>query len=71
MFKRIYILLLLMASTMYGYGLGDQVSEFDQNISFDVCSGEYPSNQLSLADFNGATNGGNYHILFIDISASW
>ena len=69
MVRRIYILLIL--STMYGYGIGDQVSEFDQNISLDVCAGEYPSSQLSLSDFNGATNGGDYHVLFIDISASW
>ena len=39
MFERIYILLILMATSIYGYGIGDQVSEFDQNISFDVCSG--------------------------------
>jgi len=24
-----------------------------------------------LADYNGELNGGNYHIIFIDMSASW
>ena len=26
---------------------------------------------FKLADYNGELNGGNYHIIFIDMSASW
>ena len=41
---------------------------------FDVCygSGEYNTgDSWKLADFNGALNGGDYHIIFIDMSATW
>lgn len=73
MLKRIYFLIIfsIVATLLSGYGIGDQVSNSDQNLSLDVCAGDYPFNQLRLADFNGALNGGNYHILFIDNSASW
>ena len=53
------------------YDVGETVSESHQNIAFDVCYGDYESNQLRLADFNGDLNGGDYQVLFINTAASW
>ena len=56
------------------YCAGDQVSTAHQNISHEVCAGveDYPTgSEFRLADYNGELNGGNYHIIFIDMSASW
>ena len=56
------------------YCTGDIVSETHQNIVHEVCAGmdDYSTgSDFKLADFNGNLNGGNYHITFIDMSASW
>jgi len=75
---RIGILFILLSSfsMLFGqtYCSGDQVSTNHQNISHEVCAGieDYPTgSEFKLADYNGAVNGGNYHIIFIDMSASW
>ena len=41
---------------------------------FDVCyssDGYSTGDAWSLADYNGDLNGGSYHVLFIDMSATW
>ena len=56
------------------YCAGDQVSTAHQNISHEVCAGfeDYETGDtFKLSDYNGELNGGNYHIIFIDMSASW
>ena len=56
------------------YCAGDQVSTTHQNQTHEVCAGVegYPTgSEFRLADYNGELNGGNYHIIFIDMSASW
>ena len=56
------------------YCAGDQISTAHQNISHEVCAGieDYPTgSEVRMADYNGDLNGGNYHIIFIDMSASW
>ena len=53
------------------YNVGQTVSSSDQNINFNVCYGDYESSTLSLADFNGALNGGSYKLIHIDMAASW
>ena len=56
------------------YCAGDQISVSHQNQDHEVCAGyeEYESGDtFKLADYNGDLNGGNYHIIFIDMSASW
>ena len=62
---------MLVAQT---YCAGDQVSTADQNISHEVCAdfeGYETGDTFRLSDYNGELNGGNYHIIFIDMSASW
>ncbi len=56
------------------YCAGDQVSTAHQNISHEVCAGfeNYETGDtFKLSDYNGELNGGNYHIILIDMSASW
>ena len=56
------------------YCAGEQVSISHQNQIHEVCAGVegYPTgSEFKLADYNGELNGGNYHIIFIDMSASW
>ena len=56
------------------YCTGDVISEAHQNIVHEVCAGmdNYDlGSEFKLADFNGDLNGGDYHITFIDMSASW
>jgi len=62
---------LLSAQT---YCAGDQISITHQNISHEVCA-EFEDYEMGdvfkLSDYNGELNGGDYHIIFIDMSASW
>ena len=56
------------------YCAGEQVSLTHQNQSHEVCAGfeDYQNgDSFKLADYNGELNGGSYHIIFIDMSASW
>ncbi|MBC8256290.1 MAG: hypothetical protein H8E85_03195 [Candidatus Marinimicrobia bacterium] len=56
------------------YDVGEIVSDTHQNITKSTCyagSGYEIGDPWSLADWNGATNGGHYNVIFIDMSASW
>ena len=56
------------------YSPGMTMTDSHQNQSHSVCFGETDegdSNYLSFRDYNGETNGGNYHVIFIDMSSSW
>ena len=74
-----YNILLLIMSLSFAYSqtycAGDQVSLSDQNQEHVVgagIEGEYEAgNTFKLADWNGELNGGQYHVIFIDMSASW
>ena len=75
---RIGIIIVLMScfSMLFAlpYCAGEQISMTHQNQSHEVCAGyeDYQTGDtFSLADYNGDLNGGNYNIIFIDMSASW
>ena len=56
------------------YCAGDQISISHQDQSHEVCASfeNYQvGDSFKLSDYNGDLNGGNYHIIFIDMSASW
>ncbi len=56
------------------YCAGEQINTSDLNTQYEVCygSGNYETGDtFRLADYNGELNGGNYHIILIDMSASW
>ena len=74
--KNIILLTLTLCSFIFtqSYCAGDQINITDQNTNFEVCyaSGDYQiGDNWSLSDFNGDLNGGNYHITFIDMAATW
>ena len=75
MIKNIAILLLSFASLQaQTYCAGEQISITHQNIEHVVGAGyeDYEAGDtFKLADWNGSLNGGNYHVIFIDMSASW
>ena len=73
-----YILISFFALFTFGfsqtYCAGDQISLDHQNIEHIVGAGieDYPTGSIfKLADYNGDLNGGDYSIVFIDMSASW
>ena len=56
------------------YCSGEQISSVHQNNGHEVCAGyeDYETGDtFKLSDYNGELNGGSYHIIFIDMSASW
>ena len=59
------------------YNVGQTVSISDQQLTRTVCnesdfSDEYQvGDSFSLYDLNGDYNGGNYHVMFFDLSATW
>ena len=74
--KNIILLTLTLCSFIFtqSYCAGDQINITDQNTNFEVCyaSGDYQTgDNWSLSDFNGDLNGGNYHITFVDMAATW
>ena len=56
------------------YNVGDYISDTHQNITKSTCyagNGYEVNDNWKLADWNGATNVGNYTAIFIDMSATW
>ena len=68
MVKRYFILLLLNFS--FSYEAGDYINLIDQNKEFQICYGS-DDEVVKLSDFNGDLNGGMYHVIHIDMAASW
>ena len=74
--KKIFLLIFSLSSFALSqtYCAGDQINTTDQNTNFEVCyaSGDYQvGDNWSLSDLNGDLNGGNYHIIFVDMAATW
>ena len=65
---------ILFLTLSFSYSVGDLISISDQNLTKQTC---YPGNSYEvgddwkLADWNGDLNGGNYNVIFIDMSATW
>ena len=74
--KKIIITITAMCSLSFAsyYDVGDIVSDTHQNITKSTCyaGNEYDvGDSWKLADWNGATNGGHYDVIFIEMSATW
>ena len=72
--KVIFIIMIISNMFAQTYCAGDQISISDQNLEHTVgaAMGEYElGDTFKLADYNGDLNGGEYHVIFIDMSASW
>ena len=73
---KILIVSTLFLSGLYAqtYCAGDQISLTHQNQEHLVgaaMDGYEIGDMFKLADYNGDLNGGDYHVIFIDMSASW
>jgi len=74
--KKLFILIIPIISfiSAQSYCAGDQISEAHQNEEHVVGAG-YDGYEVGdvfkLADWNGDLNGGQYHVIFVDMSASW
>ena len=56
------------------YDVDDIVSDNHQNLTKSTCwaGNEYDvGDSWKLADWNGATNGGHYNVIFIEMTATW
>ena len=56
------------------YNEGDYINSTHQNITKSTCyaGNEYDNgDSWKLADWNGATNGDFYTVIFIEMSATW
>ena len=49
------------------YQVGDVISEEDQNKDFEICYGNPDFNSFNFRNYNGALNGGDYHVFFIEM----
>ena len=74
--KRITSIFIILVSFAVAYDVGDQISISDQQLTKEVCYGPLGSGMTTGDDFNlynlnGAYNGGEYHVIFMDLSATW
>ena len=72
--KIITCIFLLSITYSQTYCAGDQISISHQNQDHIVgaaMDGYEVGDSFRLADYNGDLNGGEYHVIFIDMSASW
>ena len=74
--KKIIITITAMCSLSFAsvYDVGDFISNTHQNITKSTCyagNGYEINDSWKLADWNGATNGGHYTVIFIDMAATW
>ena len=72
--KIITCIFLLSITYSQTYCAGDQISVSHQNQEHVVgaaMDGYEVGDSFRLADYNGDLNGGEYHVIFIDMSASW
>ena len=74
--KKIIITITAMCSLSFAsvYDVGDFISNTHQNITKSTCyagNGYEINDNWKLADWNGATNGGHYTVIFIDMAATW
>jgi hypothetical protein len=75
--KNIISLIISINFVFCVYNVGQTVSVSDQQLTRNVCnasdfSDEYEvGDSFSLYDLNGDYNGGEYHVFFFDMSATW
>ena len=56
------------------YNIGETITNADQNVNLDVCyqTSDYNiGDDIRLSDWNGNLNGGDYHVIWLEMSASW
>ena len=75
--RSIILILSFFSLSLCSYSVGQTVSVSDQQLSKEICyasdfdSGYNIGDNFSLYDLNGDYNGGQYHVMFFDMSATW
>ena len=71
--KKILIITILLSASFAVYNVGQTVSISDQNVVLEGCAtnSDYYGEPYKLADWNGALNGGEYKVMWLEMSASW
>ena len=72
--KKIIITIITLSNIYAVYNVGDIVTNSDQNIELNVCdaNSQYSiGDPIRLSDWNGDINGGDYHVIWLEMSASW
>ena len=76
--KKILLIITISCSFMFcSYSVGQTISLSDQQLSREVCySSDFISDynvgdDMSLYDLNGDYNGGEYHVMFVSMHATW
>ena len=70
MIKKFLLITMSLCSLSLAYNVGDYINILDQEKEFDVCFGS-TDEYLKLSNYNGDLNGGLYHVIHIDMAASW
>ena len=70
MIKKFLLITISLCSLSLAYNVGDYINILDQEKEFDVCFGS-TDEYLKLSNYNGDLNGGLYHVIHIDMAASW
>ena len=70
MTKQLSIFTMSIFSLLFAYEEGDYINRIDQEKEFDVCFGS-TDEYFKLSNYNGDFNGGMYHVIHIDMAASW
>ena len=73
---RYLIIGILLLGFLYAipYEEGEYVTEEHQYITQSTCyagNGYEEGDEWKLADWNGALNGGQYNIIYVEMAASW
>ena len=74
MTKKLSFLFLMLTIAFANYNIGEFISVSDQNLTKSTCysgNGYEINDEWKLADWNGALNGGNYNVIFLEMSATW
>ena len=66
-------ILIFISLAFSAYNVGEQISINDQQLTKEVCYGHSltTGDDFSLYGLNGQYNGGDYHVMFLDLSATW
>ena len=72
---RYYHLLLIIISFSFSYEVGETISMAHQNTNFEICYATEldPNNDgvFNFAEYNGDLNDGQYHVIFLEMMATW
>ena len=71
-----YFLTIMFISSLFAglYDVGEYISEDHQNIYMETCyagNGYEVGDNWKLSDWNGDSNGGQYNVIVMILSASW